>query len=52
MEQKTIEQKVNLENMLKHREQIKKCIFSILNDAGFTVKNVQGLDGYFIFNFG
>jgi hypothetical protein len=52
MEQKTIEQKVNLENMLKHRTQIKNCVFDILKDAGFTVTNVEELSGCFIFDFG
>jgi hypothetical protein len=51
-----MEQKTNLDyslnNMLKHRTQIKKCVFNILKDAGFTISNVKELDGYFIFNFG
>ena len=47
-----MEQKTNLENMLKHRMQIKKCVFDILKDAGFTVKNEEELSGYFIFDFG
>lgn len=47
-----MEQKISLENMLKHRTQIKKCIFKILKDVGFTITNVEELDGYYIFDFG
>ena len=47
-----MEQKVNLENMLKHRTQIKNCVFDILKGKGFTVKNEEELSGYFIFDFG
>ena len=47
-----MEQKVNLENMLKHRTQIKNCVFDILKNEGFTVTNVEELNGYFIFEIG
>lgn len=47
-----MEQEISFENMLKHRTQIKKCVFNILKDAGFTVTNVEELDGYYIFDFG
>lgn len=47
-----MEQKTNLENMLKHRTQIKNCVFNILKNSGFTITNIKGLDGYFITNFG
>lgn len=47
-----MEQKTNLENMLKHRIQIKNCIFDILKDNGFTITNVEELNGYFIFEIG
>lgn len=47
-----MEQKTNLENMLKHRIQIKNCVFDILKNEGFTVKNVEELNGYFIFEIG
>lgn len=47
-----MEQKISFENMLKHRTQIKNCVFNILKDAGFTITNVEELDGYYIFDFG